>query len=167
MQSHKPQDKMTKCQDVQIYGESDGKPNSPRTTNPIHAPHRNTDSCVYQNCRDGNGTNQRPPTSTRIKRKENQMLKDLTKAKTLKEQMQDEDSRLDRQSQIVLCDIVEYAFRLQSEQTILTDYEHIVELRKILAQATPPKKDQIDWSTGLRYVEDYPTDGQDDRIFQI
>jgi hypothetical protein len=95
------------------------------------------------------------------------MLKDLREAKTLKEQMQDEDDHLDRQSQIVLCDIVDYAFRLQSEQTILTDYEHIVELRKILAQAVAPKKDQIDWSTGLRYVEDYPADGQADTIAQF
>ena len=94
------------------------------------------------------------------------MLKDLSKVAELKQQVQDEDSRLDRQSQIVLCDIVEYVFRLQSEQTILTDYEHIVELRKILAQATPPKQDQIDWSTGLRYVEDYPADG-DDSAFSV
>ena len=95
------------------------------------------------------------------------MLNDLREVKTLKEQMQDEDDHLDRQSQIVLCDIVDYAFRLQSEQTILTDYEHIVELRKILAQAVAPKKDQIDWSTGLRYVEDYPVDGQADTIAQF
>jgi hypothetical protein len=95
------------------------------------------------------------------------MLKDLREAKALKEQMQDEDDHLDRQSQIVLCDIVDYAFRMQSEQTILTDYEHIVELRKILAQAVAPKKDQIDWSTGLRYVEDYPVDGQADTIAQF
>jgi hypothetical protein len=95
------------------------------------------------------------------------MLKDLREAKTLKEQMQDEDDYLDRQSQIVLCDIVDYAFHMQSEKSILTDYEHIVELRKILAQAVAPKKDQIDWSTGLRYVEDYPVDGQADTIAQF
>ena len=97
------------------------------------------------------------------------MLKDLRKVAELKQQMQDEDSRLDRQSQIVLCDIVEYVFRLQSEQTILTDYEHIVELRKILAQATPPKKDQIDWSTGLRYERAYPkgNKAKADPIFKI
>jgi hypothetical protein len=96
------------------------------------------------------------------------MLNDLRKVADLKKQMQEEDSRLDRQSQIVLCDIVEYVFRLQSEQTILTDYEHIVELRRILAQATPPKKDQIDWSTGLRYERDYPKGKAEkaDRIFK-
>ena len=97
------------------------------------------------------------------------MLKDLSKVAELKQQVQDEDSRLDRLSQIVLCEIVDYAYRLQSEQTVLTDYEHIVELRKILAQATPPKKDQIDWSTGLRYERNYPKGKAEkaERIFQI
>jgi hypothetical protein len=70
-------------------------------------------------------------------------------------QIQDEDSRLDRQSQIVLCDVAEYVNRMQSEPTLLTDYEHIEQLRNILAQAVPPKKDQVDWSTGLRYTQDY------------
>lgn len=94
------------------------------------------------------------------------MLHDLTKLAELRQQAQDEDSSLDRQSQIVLCELVDYAFRLQYEQTILTDYEHIVELRNIIAKATPPKKDQIDWSTGLRYLEDYPADGQEQTILQ-
>jgi hypothetical protein len=95
------------------------------------------------------------------------MLNDHTKLAEIKQQALDQDDKLDRQSQIVLVEMCEYLYKLQFEQTILTDYEHIVEIRKILAQATPPKKDQIDWSTGLRYVEDYPADGKADTIAQF